>query len=171
MQTDTIPDGMEPRFVESVDLGEVYFSRFRPGEDLFERTTAVCKENGIERAVILSGVGSLCDVGFRNLRSGIHLPVDKTKTNLMEEYGPFELLTLEGTIVPLVGTFGDLKEGDPVLHAHATLGQAYGSLIGGHLVKAKVYTTVEILIAKIRNSTVRKKQSPVTGLTEMRTDV
>lgn len=164
-------EDLEPRFVEAVDLSEAYFMRFRPGEDLFERITEVAKEKNIERATILSGIGSLCDVSFRDLKTGIDLPVNVDKTNLMEEYGPFELLTLEGNIVPLVGEFGDLKDGDPVIHLHCTFGTAYGSLFGGHLFKATVFTTTELFIAKVKNSQVKKKQGKITGLTEMRTDL
>jgi predicted DNA-binding protein with PD1-like motif len=66
---------------------------------------------------------------------------------------------------------GDLKEGDPVVHLHCTLGTVYGNLSGGHLFKATVLTTTEILIASIKGSQVKKKQGAVTGLTELRTDV
>jgi predicted DNA-binding protein with PD1-like motif len=165
------PEGMEPRFVETVDLSDVLFVRFRPGEDLFQEMTNVVKEKGIQRATILSGIGSLCDVAFRDLKTGITLPVNVDKTNLMEEYGPFELLTLEGNIVPLMGTFGDMKEGDPVIHLHCTLGMSYGGLFGGHLFKATVFTTTELFMAVVKKSQVQKKQSTVTGLTEMRTDL
>ena len=164
-------EGMEPRFLETIDLSEVCFVRFRPGEDLFETLTEVIKEQNIERAVILSGIGSLCNVSFRDLKTGIELPVKLDKTNLMEEYGPFELLTLEGNVVPLAGEFGNLKDGDPVLHLHCTLGTAYGNLFGGHLFKATIFTTTELFLAKIKNSEVKKKQSTVTGLAEMRTDI
>ena len=165
------PEGMEPRFLEKVDLSEVIFTRLRPGEDLFKTLTEVCKENGLERAVILSAIGSLCDVAFRDLKTGIDLSVNVDKTNLMKEYGPFELLTLEGNVVPLVGEFGALKDGDLVLHLHATLGTAYGNVFGGHLFEATIFTTTEIFIAKAKNSAVKKKQSAVTGLTEMRRDL
>ena len=164
-------EGMEPGFLEKVDLSEVYFTRIRPGEDLFKRIAEVCKEKNIERGVILSAIGSLCEVGFRDLKTGIDFLVNVDKTNLMEEYGPYELLTLEGNIVPLVGSFGALKDGDLVVHLHATLGTAYGNLFGGHLNKATVFTTTEIFLAKIKGSGVKKKQSAVTGLTEMRTDI
>ena len=164
-------EGMEPRFLETIDLSEVYFVRFRPGEDLFETLAEIVKEKNIERAVILSGVDSLCNVSFRDLKTGIELPVNVDKTNLMEEYGPFELLTLEGNVIPLVGDFSNLKDGDPVMHLHCTLGTAYGNLFGGHLFKATVLTTTELFLAKIKNSEVKKKQSTVTGLAEMRTDI
>ena len=164
-------EGMEPKFLEAVDLSEVYFARLRPGEDLFVGITELCKKNNIERAVILSAIGSLCDVAFRDLKTGIELPVKLDKTNLMETYGPFELLTLEGNVVPLAGEFANLKDGDPVVHLHCTLGTAYGNLFGGHLFKATVFTTTELFLAKIKNSEVKKKQSTVTGLTEMRADI
>jgi predicted DNA-binding protein with PD1-like motif len=164
-------EGMEPMFLEEVDLSEVYFTRFRSGEDLFKRLVEVCKEKDLERAVIISAIGSLCNITFRDLKTGIDLPVNVDKTNLMEEYGPYELLTLEGNIVPLVGEFGTLKDGDLVVHLHATLGTAYGNVFGGHLFKATTFTTIEILMARIKNSTVKKRQSMVTGLTEMRTDI
>ena len=164
-------EGMEPKFLEKVDLSEVYFTRLRPGEDLFVEITELCQKNNIERAVILSAIGSLCDVAFRDLKTGIELPVKVDKTNLMETYGPFELLTLEGDIIPLVGEFGGLKDGDLVLHLHCTLGTAYGALFGGHLFKATIFTTTELFLARIKNSQVKKKQGIVTGLTEMRTDI
>jgi len=171
MFKDRLFEGMEPKFLEKVDLSEVYFTRLRPGEDLFAGITELCKKNNIERAVILSAIGSLCYVAFRDLKTGIELPVKLDKTNLMEEYGPFELLTLEGSIVPLVGEFGDLKDGDLVLHLHCTLGTAYGTLFGGHLFKATIFTTTELFLARVKNSQVKKKQSAVTGLTEMRADI
>ena len=130
-------------------------------EDLFETLAGILKEKNIERAVILSGIGSLCNVAFRDLKTGIDLPVKVDKTNLMEEYGPFELLTLEGNVVPLVGEFANLKDGDPVTHLHCTLGTAYGNLFGGHLFKATVFTTTELFLAMIKNSEVKKKQSTV----------
>ena len=164
-------EGLEPRFLEKVDLSEVYFTRLRPGEDVFQRIVEVCKENGVERAAILSGIGSLCEIVFRDLKTGIDLPCNVDKTNLMQEYGPFELLTLEGNVVPLVGEFAALKHGDPVVHLHATLGTAYGNVFGGHLLQATVFTTTEIFLAKVKNSRTKKKQSTVTGLTEMRTDM
>jgi len=171
MFKDRLFEGMEPKFLEKVDLSEVYFTRLRPGEDLFVGITELCKNNNIERAVILSAIGSLCDVAFRDLKTGIELPVKLDKTNLMEEYGPFELLTLEGSIVPLVGEFGALKEGDFVLHLHYTLGTAYGTPFGGHLFKATIFTTTELFLARVKNSQVKKKKSVVTGLAEMRTDI
>lgn len=161
----------DPRFVEQVDLSEVYFMRFQPGDDLFAAVSEACKEQGIDRAVIVSGIGSLVDVSFVSPKEAIEIPVVKDKLNFVDQKGPFELLTLEGNVVPLVGEFGNMKEGDPVLHLHVTLATKEGEISGGHLVKATVFTTTELFLANVKNSKVKKKQSCVTGLCEMRDDI
>ena len=85
--------------------------------------------------------------------------------------GPFELMSIEGNVVPLVGEFGNLKHGDPVLHIHCLLSHGSGELTGGHMVAAKVFTTTEIFIAHVKNSRVKKRKSEVTGLLELRNDL
>jgi hypothetical protein len=45
-----------------------------------------------------------------------------------------------------------------------------GSWIGEEAILT-IFPTTEISLAKIKNSIVRKKQSTVTGLTEMKTDI
>jgi predicted DNA-binding protein with PD1-like motif len=147
------------RFLDRIDLSETFVTRLRPGEDLFERITEIYKENGMEQMVIVSAIGSVKDVEFRDLKTGIDLPVIIDKTNLMIEHGPFELLSLEGNVVPM--------DGQPVLHLHAILGASYGQVIGGHLFKATIFTTTELWFAKVKGTKVHKDRSPLTGLTEM----
>jgi predicted DNA-binding protein with PD1-like motif len=147
------------RFFDRVDLTETYVTRIRPGEDLFERITEIYKKNNMEQMVIVSAIGSLTDVEFRDLKTNIDLPVALEKTNLMVEHGPFELLSLEGNVVPM--------DGEPVLHLHTILGTSYGSVIGGHLFKATVFTTTELWFAKVKGTKVHKDKSSLTGLTEM----
>ena len=161
----------EPRFLETVDLSDVRFVRFQPKDDLFQMVRETVKAAGWERAVILSGIGSLYEVTFIDPKAAIELPVNKDKVNVIEMNGPFELMSLEGNVVPLVGEFADMKEGDPVLHLHALLGHLDGRITGGHMIRAKVFTTTELFLAHIQESKVKKKQSDVTGLTEMRDDL
>jgi hypothetical protein len=151
------------RFLDKIDLSETFVTRLRPGEDLFERITEIYKENGMEQMVVLSAIGSLQDVEFRDLKTGIELPVVLDKTNLMVHHGPFELLSLEGNVVPM--------DGQPVLHLHVILGESQGQVIGGHLFKAKVFTTTELWFAKVKGTKVHKDKSSVTGLTEMNVEL
>jgi predicted DNA-binding protein with PD1-like motif len=164
---------MEPRFAEKVDLSEVVFTRFQPGDDLFQMLAETVKDQGWERAVILSGIGSLAECVFVAPKSGFTIPVNPAE-NLykVELKGPFELMSIEGNIVPQHGEFGPLRHGDPVLHVHCLLSAGSEGLVyGGHMVGAKVFTTTEIFIAHVKNSRVKKKQSEVTHLNEMRTDL
>ncbi|MBI5302050.1 MAG: DUF296 domain-containing protein [Chloroflexi bacterium] len=162
----------DPRFIEQVDLSDVILTRFQPGDDLFQMLTKTVKDQGWERAAIISGIGSLEDVVFVAPKPAFSIPVIPAENlNRIEMKGPFELMSVEGNIVPLVGEFGNLKHGDSVLHIHCLLSHGKGELTGGHMVAAKVFTTTEIFIANVKNSNVKKKKSEVTGLMEFRNDL
>ena len=150
---------MFSRFLDRIDLSETFVTRLKPEEDLFAKISEIYKEVGAEQLVILSAIGSLKDVEFRDLKTGIALPVSLEKTNLMVEHGPFELLSLEGNVVPMAG--------QPVLHLHTILGSSFGQVIGGHLFKGTVFTTTELWFAKVKGTKVHKDKSPLTGLTEL----
>ena len=164
---------MEPRFVEKVDLSDVIFIRFQPNDDLFDVLVETVKDQGWERAVIVSGIGSLYDCVFVAPKEGFTIPVQPAENlNKVELKGPFELMSIEGNIVPQYGEFGPLKNGDSVMHVHCLLSAGNEGLVyGGHMISAKVFTTTEIFIANIKNSKVCKKHSKVTNLNEMRTDL
>jgi len=161
----------EPRFAEKVDLSEVIFTRFHPGDDLFEMIRRALRNAGWERGVILSAIGSLRSVSFVDPKPSVEIPLNREKVNLIEMEGPFELISLEGNVVPLVGEFADMKDGDPVVHLHAILGHEDGRMTGGHMAKATVFTTTELFLAHVKGSKVKKRQSTVTGLTELRDDL
>jgi predicted DNA-binding protein with PD1-like motif len=79
----------------------------------------------------------------------------------IEDAGPFELLSLEGNFFP------SQEGGEPVIHLHAILGTSSGSVSGGHLLKATVFTTAEILLGSITGSSVFKAKSDVTQRMEL----
>ncbi len=65
-------------------------------------------------------------------------------------------------VVSLVGNFAQLK-GKPVLHAHIVFADAQGNTFGGHLNRARVAATLEILILK-NQPAVQRKPNPKIGL-------
>jgi len=148
-------------FIEEANINRVVLSRFMPDEDLFESLKKIAKDHGIERGVILSAIGSVKNVVFVNVRSHAGLPVKKEDMMEAEQPGPFELLSLEGNFFP------SEKEGNPVFHLHAIIGSPSGTVMGGHLLKADVFTTTEIFIGKIVGSSVYKAKSDVTGRMEL----
>jgi predicted DNA-binding protein with PD1-like motif len=147
-------------FWEEVKLGGIILSRLMPDEDLFASLKKIARDHGIERGVILSAIGSFKNVIFRNVKTKVEMPVKGEDTNEIEEAGPFELLSLEGNLFP------SESEGEPIIHLHVMLGSASGDVMGGHLFKATIFTTVEIFIGKIVGSSVYKAKSDMTGLIE-----
>jgi predicted DNA-binding protein with PD1-like motif len=148
-------------FSEEIRIDRAILSRLLPGEDLFRSLGKIARDHGIERGVILSAIGSLKHVVFRNVKPSIPLPVRPENTREIEEAGPFELLSLEGNLFPSEG------EGEPIIHLHVMLGSPSRSVLGGHLFKAIIFSTTEIVIGKIDGSSVYKAKSDVTGLMEL----
>ena len=152
---------MHKPFIEEVKIDRVILSRLLPDEDLFTALKKIAKDYGVERGVILSAIGSLKNVVFRNVKTNVDVPVKAENTNEMEEAGPFELLSLEGNIFP------SENDGDSIIHLHVMLGSPSGNVMGGHLFKAAIFTTAEIVIGKIEGSSVYKAKSDVTGHMEL----
>ena len=149
------------KFSEGIDMGGVILCRLMPGEDLFTSLRNIAQDHGMERGVILSAIGSFKNVVFRNVKLNTVLPVTTDHTQEIEAEGPFELLSLEGSLFP------SESEGEPIIHMHVMLGSPSGSVMGGHLFKASIFTTTEIALGKLAGSSVYKAKSDVTGLMEL----
>jgi predicted DNA-binding protein with PD1-like motif len=117
-----------------------------PNEDLFTNLKKIAKDHGIEKGVILSAIGSLKNVVFRNVKTNAEIPVKPENTNEIEEKGPFEPLSLEENLFP------SESDKEPIIHLHVMLGSPSGSVMGGHLFKATIFTTTEVVIGKIVES-------------------
>jgi predicted DNA-binding protein with PD1-like motif len=109
----------------------------------------------VQRAVILSGIGSVVEARFLGVQPGAARPFMPSCVTRMETQGPFEILTLEGNIFP--------SSQAPVVHLHVTLGTSDGAVIGGHLVDAEVYTTVEIFLAAMDTCRIGKVKDSTAG--------
>ncbi len=68
------------------------------------------------------------------------------KTRKYEEHSYTEFLEVTTALGNIT-----LKEGKPFLHLHMTLGRSDMSVIGGHLVSAKVHPFLEVVITKTTN--------------------
>ena len=148
-------------FIEKVKLDELILTRLMPGDDLFVSLKKIAKDHEVGRGVILSAIGSLKDVVFVNVKPHTGIPVKTEDMIEIEEAGPFELLSLEGNFFP------SQEDGSPVIHLHAILGTASGAVTGGHLLKATVFTTAEIILGNLTGSSVYKAKSDVTKRMEL----
>ena len=148
-------------FIEKAKLDKLIVTRLMPDDDLFASLKKIAKDHGIERGVILSAIGSLKNVVFVNVRPRTNIPVPKEDMIQIEEAGPFELLSLEGNFFP------SQEDGEPIIHLHAILGTSSGAVTGGHLLKATVFTTAEIILGTLAGSSVYKAKSDVTQRMEL----
>jgi predicted DNA-binding protein with PD1-like motif len=69
--------------------------------------------------------------------------------------GQVEVLSLVGDVA--------VDDGRPKVHAHAVLGRRDGATVGGHLLRAHVWPTLELVLAAAP-ATLRKRHDPDTGL-------
>lgn len=67
--------------------------------------------------------------------------------------------------VEVLSLLGDVaaRDGEPVLHVHAVLGRADGSTVGGHLLSARVWPTLEVIVTEVAPE-LAKQVDPETGL-------
>ena len=67
--------------------------------------------------------------------------------------------------VELLSLIGDvaLKEGEPVMHAHAVVGRKDGTAHGGHLLKAHIRPTCEVVLTE-SPAHLQKVVDPESGL-------
>ena len=151
--------GSHQPFLEVVKPGRLILTRVMPGEEVFTRLKEISMRERIQRAAVLSAIGSFEDVIFRNLQDDISLPILLDKTMEFKLHGPFEVLSLEGNLFPL--------QGQPFLHLHCQLSDSQGRVIGGHLFSAKAFSTLEILLQELVESSVVKEKSDLTGLNEL----
>jgi len=148
-------------FIEKIKIDEMILTRLMPDEDLFLSLKKIVKDHGIERGIIISAIGSLKNVVFVNVKPHTGIPVKTEDMIEIEEAGPFELLSLEGNFFP------SQEDGEPVIHLHAILGTSSGAVTGGHLLKARVFTTAEIILGSLTGSSVYKAKSDVTQRMEL----
>lgn len=118
--------------------------RLPPGADLRRALEELAAADG--PAFVVAGIGSLNNPRLR-------LADAATETALE---GPWELLTLSGSLTP---------DG---AHLHATMADARGAVLGGHLAYGnEVRTTAEFLIAPLDGWELGRAFDAQTGYTEL----
>ena len=137
----------------TIDFPRTFLARVMPGESLMGGFRRILDVHRIQRAVILSGIGSLVEARFLGVQPGAKRPFGPKRITQLEAQGPFEILTLEGNIFPSGHT--------QIVHLHVALGTSDGKVIGGHLVDGEVYTTVELFLAALDHCRVRKVKDSV----------
>lgn len=108
-----------------------YVVRLDPGDEICGSLLAIAKQENITLASI-SGIGAVNKIDI-----GVFDTTNKTYHSNQFE-GTFEIVSLLGTLTQM--------NGEPYLHAHMSVGDMQGNMLGGHLTSAVVSATAEIAL-------------------------
>ena len=129
-------------------FGETIILRLDPGEEICESILQVAEKEAVALAEI-TGLGAIND-----FTTGVFDTVDKVfLPNRFQ--GVYEITSLIGSLTRM--------DGRPYLHVHLSAGDAKGNVVGGHLSKATVSATAEIVIRRI-DGKVGRRYSEKIGL-------
>lgn len=122
--------------------------RVDPEEEICEQIMAVAGKEDVKLAE-LQGLGAV-----KEFTTGVF--DTQTKEYHANQFrGTFEIVSLTGTLTR--------KDGEVYLHAHFSAGNEKGNVFGGHLNRAVVSATAEIVI-RVINGEVGRKFSEEIGL-------
>jgi predicted DNA-binding protein with PD1-like motif len=141
--------GMKVQVLNRSSQETTYAVIFSKGDEVIAGLTAFAQKHHIGAARI-TGIGGIEDATVeyfdRKKNEFRPIPVDRQS----------EVLSLLGDIASY--------QGKPVVHLHIVLGFPDGSAHGGHLLKAHVWPTMEVIVTKYPN-TMPKKLDTKSGLT------
>lgn len=132
-------------------FGPTYVLRLEPGDEVIESVRTVAEKEEIKGAFFY-GLGAVKDVslGYFDVKS------KKYKEKSFEQ--DFELTSMLGD----VALSGDMV----IVHAHVSLAGEDFRAVAGHLNRATVTATTEIVVNPIEGK-LSKKTDPITGLNLM----
>ena len=107
---------------------------FETGDELAEGLLRFAREQKLS-AASFKAVG-----GFSSVRLGWFSWENK-------RYEPSVTLDEQVELLSLIGDVA-LKDGEPVVHAHAVIGKKDGTAHGGHLLKAQIRPTCEVVLTE-----------------------
>ena len=129
-----------------IDIGTVLV--FDTGEEVASALTDFAKKNNISGAHF-TAIGAFSDAGIGYFdwqkKDYVNNPVDE-----------------QVEVVSLIGDIA-LDEGKPKVHAHVVVGKSNGTTMGGHLLKAHVRPTLELVLHDAGEQ-LQRKFDPQSGL-------
>ena len=129
-------------------FGNQIVARMDRGEEILEQLKAICLKEDVKLASV-SALGAVDDFTV-----GVY-KVDEQKYYSNHFQGAYEIVSLTGTV--------NTMEGEYYAHLHMSAGNDKGEVFGGHLNRAVISATCEMVITVIDGAVDRVKD-PVVGL-------
>jgi hypothetical protein len=138
---------MHARLIDD-DQAKTYALILETGDEVMASLQAFAVRHRLS-ASHFTAIGAFSDavLGFFDLRARDYRPI------LVEEQ--VEVLSLVGDVA--------LEDGRPKVHAHVVIGDWRGNARGGHLLKARVRPTLEVIITETP-AHLHRRHDPASGL-------
>jgi hypothetical protein len=138
--------------------GRRFILKIQPGAKIIPTLLEFAESKNLHFASMVSAVGSVRAVEFRDILTGAHLPISepRTRTHLVE--GPLTMLGLEGNIAL------DAETRKLGAQFYILGSKASGEVVGGNLVDAEVFATCEIVLAEYLVKGIERYRSASSGV-------
>ncbi|EON73911.1 PPC domain-containing DNA-binding protein [Lysinibacillus sphaericus] len=124
-------------------FGRVISARILMGTDIVEGIEAVCEENGIESATIVSCIGSFLKSSFVYLVPDETAKINVRFSEIIEKEGPLEFIQGSGVVCK--------RDGIYETHFHGSMSDQWGCVSGGHLIKGgSPVITADVVLAEVQ---------------------
>jgi len=128
--------------------GRVMLARLDHGKEIITQIADMAEQRNISTG-IFSAIGALSQVKLAFYDQDVHsyrnVSVDR----------PVEILSCSGNI--------SLRDGHPFVHAHATVADSEGNVMGGHLSEGTVFAA-ELSVMKLSGEPLIREHDPITDL-------
>jgi len=131
------------------ETGKVILDGLPHGSDLLEAITDLARKNGIKTGTVMA-IGAV-----KRARIGFY---DQTGREYRERdiVEPMEISSCLGNI--------SMKDGEIFVHAHVTLADREGRVMGGHLCSGTIVFAAECRISELRGEYLDRGYDETTGL-------
>lgn len=129
----------------------IHAFRVKPGQELLNEITRYCLEHAVSSGIVIGIIGSVENAQLNFLEA---LP---GKYDSVDYHGPLEIVCAQGSIA--------MKDNVPIIHIHIQL-SGKNTCAGGHLAKAIVFSTAEVIIGEL-DYQLRRQTDSYTGLNEL----
>lgn len=133
-------------------FGDTIFARLDRGEEILEQLKVLALQENIKLASV-RGLGAVDEFTVGVFKT------DRKQYDANSFTGYFEIVSLTGTITTM--------DGEYYAHLHMSAGNEKGEVFGGHLNRAMISATCELVI-QVVDGTVERRFDPEIGLNVFR---
>ena len=129
--------------------GRRFLIRLAHQRDLIQSIEELCRKASIQTATFsIIGAASSITIGAYDQRQQVYVTFNKNE--------PYEIASCTGNVT--------LKNGNPIVHAHAILSDEQGKTLGGHLFSETLIFAAEIDIQELTGPPLQRTYDDITGL-------